>query len=152
MKKLNTLFALLFLAGMVVMSGCKDKKEPEEKTEEQKQIEALTGAWTVSSVSLDNSDITSDWTSFTVTFGGDKTYTSANSNNSNVWPASGTYDFAVSGSTVDVNTMLRSGNGTDLEIALTVSENSLTMSFDYDTDIHGRLKGTDGAWIFVMSK
>lgn len=152
MKKLTTAFALLFLAGMIVLSGCKKKTKPEEKTAEELRIEALTGTWIVSEVTLDNSDVTSDWPSFAVTFG-NKTYTTDNSFNTNVWPASGSYTFDMAGTEVDVNTMLRSGNGADLEIALNLSSNSsLTMSFNYDTNTHGRLKGTDGAWTFRMTK
>jgi hypothetical protein len=149
MRKLSSLFVIIFLGSLVIVSSCKKSTPEPEKSEEEKQIDALSKAWVVNSVTLDGTDVTDDWPGFEVTFG-NKTYTTANSTNDGVWPNSGSYDFATSNGQPDVNTMLRSGKADPVEILLNVTTTSLGMTFDYDTSTNGRLKGTDGGWVFSM--
>ena len=149
MRKLTSLLVIIFLGSLVIVSSCKKEKVDPEPSEEEKQIDALSKAWVVSSVTLGGDDVTDEWQGFELTYG-NKTYSTIASFNANVWPSSGTYEFATSNGEPDVNTMLRSGLGDPLPISLNVSTNSLVMSFTYDTDVNGRLKGTDGSWVFSM--
>lgn len=149
MRKLSSLFVIIFLGSLVIVSSCKKTTPEPEKSEEEKQIEALSKAWVVKSVTLDGTDVTDDWPGFEVTFG-NKTYSSSNSTNDGVWPNSGSFEFATSNGEPDVNTMLRSGKGEAVEILLNVTTTSLGMTFTYASDTNGRLKGTDGNWVFTM--
>ena len=138
-------FAIALLAFGVIFSACK-KDDPPAKTDEQIQLEKLTGTWAVPSpaaantVTIQGNDVTADWSSFKITFSDGNFTTVGNDAAPEVWPSSGTWSFA-SG---DVNTLQR-GDGVD--ISVNVSESSLTMTFNY-TAPGGRLNGVEGDWQF----
>jgi hypothetical protein len=136
------------------MSGCKKKPVEPEKTPEEIQIEKLSKVWVpksgINAVTLDGTDVSTDWSGFSLNMG-DKIYSSSGADQTNVWPASGTWDFnSNTDGSADINTILRSSNSADVEIAISVTETSLTMQFDYDASLNGRLSGTTGNWIFNM--
>ena len=144
MKSKLTFLAALIVLG-VVFSSCKKKTE-EPKSDEQIQLEKLTGTWAVpagppaNAVTFQSNDLSSDWSSFTITFTDGSFSTTGNSYSPEVWPTSGSWSFANG----DVNTLMR-GDGIDINIS--VSETTLTMSFTYTTP-GGRLNGVDGSWVF----
>lgn len=153
MNRLSSALVVLFFGSLIILSSCKKDPDP-EKTPEELQIEKLTNTWVpktgINAVTVGAVDVSADWAGFVLTMG-NKTYSSTGADQPNVWPANGTWDFAASGSTVDINTILRSGNGAPLEITiLSVTANTLKMQFDYDTSLNGKLSGTDGTWIFDM--
>ena len=153
MNKLSYALTALFFGSLIILSSCNKTTPNPEKTAEEKQIDLLTNTWVVKSgvnaITIGGVDVSTDWASFVLTMG-NKTYNSTGANQPNVWPSSGTWDFATSGSTVDINTIIRSSVGSALEISINVTENTLRMQFDYDTSINGKLSGTDGTWIFNM--
>ena len=142
--KSKLFYVAAFLAFGVVFSACK-KNPPKPKTDEELQLEKLTGTWAVPSpaaantVTIQSSDVTPDWASFTITFT-DGNFTTSGPADLKVWPASGTWSFAQG----DVSTIQR-GDGIDINIS--VSETTLTMSFNY-TDPGGRIDGVEGDWVF----
>lgn len=141
-NKLTFLVALLVVG--VVFSSCKKKTE-NPKTDEQIQLEKLTGTWAVPSpapgntVTFNSNDLTTDWSSFTITFN-DGTYTTNGADYApEIWGNNPvTWTFADG----DVNTIIRDG----INISISVSETTLTMSFTYTPG--GRLNGVDGDWVF----
>lgn len=148
MKKSN--IAVAFLLGLVLVIGCKSKKTP-EPSEKEKQTTLLSQSWTAksaaNSVTLDGTDVTSDWTGFTLTISSDNTYsaTSIASGREAVWPTPGTWDFK---SDTELSTLLR-GDGVEMNVV--VDDTNLQLKFTYTTP-GGRTNGTDGAWIFNMEK
>ena len=91
-----SLIALTLIMGVLV-SSCKKDPAPTQ-SEEDKQIEKLSGTWVVpnpapaNSVTIDGNDVTTDWSSFVLTLG-NKTYQSTGADSPEVWPASGTWAF-----------------------------------------------------------
>lgn len=148
MKKSNLLLALFI--GLVFVIGCKPKG-PAEPSEKEKQTTLLSQSWTVktaaNSVTLDGTDVTTDWTGFSLTILSDGTYTATSvaSGREVVWPTPGTWQFQ---SDTELNTLVR---GDGVVITIVVDESTLQLKFTYTTP-GGRTNGTDGAWIFNMAK
>jgi len=148
MKKLK-ITSLAFVLALVVLASCKDKKK-EEPTPEAAQKALLIKTWNNGTVTLDQTADQGDWSAFTVTFA-DGSYSSSGFSEGRelVWPSSGTWAFKGAGSdAVDINTLVR---GDGVEIAITVDEANLTMSFTYDDSINGRITGINGDWVFGMT-
>jgi len=137
-----SLIALTLLMGVIVSSCKEDPKPP--KTDEQLQTEKLVGTWVLDAganvVTLDGTDVTADWATFTLALG-DKTYQTTNAAFAQVWPASGTWAYGAS-----VSTLVRDDG---VEISISVTDTSLQLSFDY-TDAGGRLNGVTGNWTFKL--
>ena len=137
-----SLIALTLIMGVLV-SSCK-KNPPPTQSEEDIQIEKLSGTWvvpaTANSVLIDGNDVSTDWSSFILTLG-NKTYQNTGADSPEVWPASGTWAFGTS-----VSTLVRDDG---VEITVVVSDTSLKMDFDY-TASGGRLDGIEGHWVFNM--
>ena len=149
LKQLSTLATILLLATLPITQSCKDPGQGTPTAEEQ-QIEKLTKTWTVESVTFGGSeDRTTDWSGFTLTVTGNQGYSTTNAFSPGPWPASGTWSFATTGGTADINKVLRDDG---LEIAITVSATSLTMTFTYDDTTHqgGRTEAVNGEYVFKM--
>ncbi|MCB0505444.1 MAG: hypothetical protein KDC58_08050 [Cyclobacteriaceae bacterium] len=146
--KYSRIVVLLFLAGTLAVTGCKNKKV-DEQTPKEKQTDLLAKTWSVKSdalsVTLDGSDEIDNWTGFSVNFEADGTYTASNVADGRdvVWPTSGTWDFK---SDDELNTVIR---GDDVSISIVVDEANLKMTFNYTAN-GGRTNGTDGVWVFNM--
>lgn len=137
------LIALTLVLGVLV-TGCK-KPPPVTKTDEELQIEKLTGTWKLqagaNAVTIDiTNDVTTNWTGFTLTLG-NKTYQTSSSSEALVWPSSGTWDFGT-----NVTTLVRDDG---VEISVSVTDTSLQLQFDYSAS-GGRLNGIEGNWVFKM--
>lgn len=148
--KSKFLYLLAFLAFGVIFSACKEKVDP-QPTPEEEQLAKLAKTWVVANPppsnavtvgsSTSTNDVTTDWAAFTITFT-DGNYTSSGASSTDVWPTSGTWEFA----TDDVGTLIRSDG---VEVVINVTETTLKMNFDYDST-GGRLDGTDGSWEFNL--
>jgi hypothetical protein len=113
--------------------------DPVEQTEEEKQLESLSAsAWTMSSITLDGADVTTNFSGLVLTIKSDKTY-STNGSYDPVWPSSGSFTFGS-----DLNTLTRD-DGVSMTIA--VSETSLTVTFTY-ADSGGRIDALPGDYVF----
>ena len=151
MKKLK-ITSLAFVLALIVVASCKPK-ETIEPTAEELQLDKLVSAWNNSTVTLDGTADSGDWSAFTVTFA-DGSYTSSGvsaGRENTVWKSNGTWKFKNAGTAdVDVNTIER-GDGVIMTIV--VDEASLTMTFGYDETANaGRTDGITGNWVFSMTK
>jgi len=145
MNKIHSAFSVVLLLGFLVVIGCKDNTPP-PKTDVQIQTEKLSKTWvvqqTASAVTISGTDVSSAWSSFTLTIS-DGSYSTNGADNVLVWPSSGTWDFA----TGDVSTVVRDDG---VQVSVSVTDSSLTLSFNFSST-GGRLTGIDGNWIFIMA-
>ena len=141
--KTKSIFILSFLAFGLIFSSCK-KDSPTPKTDEEIQLEKLSGTWVVSaaanSVTIAGNDVSSEWAAFELTIS-EGSFTSSGAGSTDVWPTSSTWTF---GSEVSI---LQRNDGTDITVS--VDETSLLMTFNY-TVPGGRLDGIEGNWVFNM--
>ena len=159
MKK-NTLIYLLAPA-IIFLAACKGPGNP-DPTAAEAQLEKIVGAyntassktWTVESVTFGGSeDRTTDWKTFSLTAStngsGTHNYTTSNAYSPGPWPASGTWTFGGTTETPNINLIVRDGN---LDIAVTVSDVSLTLTFTYNDQVHngGRTEAVNGEYVFKM--
>ena len=113
--------------------------DPVEQTEEEKQLESLSAsAWTMSSITLDGADVTTNFSGLVLTIKSDKTY-STNGSYDPVWPSSGSFTFGS-----DLNTLTRDDG---VSMTLAQSETSLTVTFTY-ADSGGRIDALPGDYVF----
>ena len=145
MKYFRSLIFFTFSLGALMLISCGDDDDasvaddPTEQTEEEKQLESLSAsAWTMSSITLDGADVTTNFSGLVLTIKSDKTY-STNGSYDPVWPSSGSFTFGS-----DLNTLTRD-DGVSMTIA--VSETSLTVTFTY-ADSGGRIDALPGDYVF----
>jgi hypothetical protein len=151
MKYLKSIAIIAFLAGFAFMMGCKKDDGPNQ-TEEEIQLEKLAFTWTVTSATLDGNDRTADWTGMTLTATTSKTYSTSGSNDDNVWPSSGTWDFA--GNTGAGLEVLNRSDGVTINID-NLTETALDLSFTYvlaEANKEARVNSIEGNWVFKFTK
>ena len=148
MKYFRSLIFFTFSLGALMLISCGDDDDasvaddPVEQTEEEKQLESLSAsAWTMSSITLDGADVTTNFSGLVLTIKSDKTY-STNGSYDPVWPSSGSFTFGS-----DLNTLTRD-DGVSMTIA--VSETSLTVTFTY-ADSGGRIDALPGDYVFSFT-
>jgi len=132
-----------------LLAGCKGGGNGDPSAEEE-QLKKLTKTWTTESVTFGgNEDRTTDWSQFTLTVTGTKGYSTTGAFSPGPWPTSGTWDFAQNGDVVNINKVIRDDG---LEVAITVTETSLTMTFTYDEATHqgSRTEAVNGEYVFKM--
>lgn len=138
-----SIIALTLIMG-VMFNSCKKDTTP-TKTDEEIKLELLAKTWNVAtatnSVTIDGRDVTAEWATFILNIGSTKTYTSTNATDPLVWPASGTWDFGTT-----LTSMVRDDG---IDITITVTETTLKLQFDY-TAGGGRFEGIEGNWVFNM--
>ncbi|PIB35902.1 hypothetical protein BFP72_11115 [Reichenbachiella sp. 5M10] len=155
MKKfLNYLPAVLFLSLLTLASCGGDDDSDGDDGDGGNNLEEIATELThataiATSVNAEDGQTDLMWTEegavFEIKFSGDLdggSYTTTNSKNTDVWPASGTWAFKDETGTVIVR-----DNTTDIDI--TVTETTLKMSFDY-TSAAARTHVVDGGWVFNM--
>ena len=160
-----SLSLILFAVSVLVLSGCKNGGG-EDPTPAELQTARLAGeyktannkTWSVSSVLFNGvEDRTSDWTGFTLTIAADpdgaNSYSTTNAFSPGPWPSSGTWVF---GGTVDnpnINKIIRDSTPNELDIAITVSDSELIMTFTYDDQVHngGRIEVVNGEYSFTFT-
>lgn len=118
---------LLFTA-----NGCggDDSLSPEEL-----RLQELTATWAVASVVNDGSDVTNQFTGFTLVVSTNETYSTTNGGNP--WPAQGTFSLV----TNNLDAFLRDDN-VQINIA-SISETTLSLTFQMSS-VRGTANGVDG--------
>ena len=120
------------------------------------KLEDFSKTWIMKKVTFQQSeDRTKDWADFTITFSGtkyladSKNYSTTNAFSPGPWPVNGTVVFGSNGDKIEISKLIRDDG---LEIALTLSGDSLTMIFTYYSNIDYRLntKPVNGEYIFEM--
>ena len=150
MKYIKYLTVVTFLAGFTFIMGCgEDDKGP---TAEELRLEAIAFTWNISTVTLDGADRLADWTNFSLTATASKGYSTSSSGDENVWPASGTWDFAgTTGAGLDV---INRSDGVTVNID-NITDTNLDLSFTYALAVpnkEGRVVSIEGDWVFKMTK
>ncbi|VAW28998.1 hypothetical protein MNBD_BACTEROID06-876 [hydrothermal vent metagenome] len=148
MKNLK-ITSLALLLGLAVIYSCKTDPPPEPSPEEA-QTALLVGTWAVSSVTFDNT--ARDWAGFSLAFtDGAYTSTGSPSGEEGVWKTSGTWQFVGKGTdNVNVNKFTRDD---DVDVSISVIDaNNLTLTFNYDEAVNGKISGITGSWVFKMTK
>ena len=148
MKYFRSLIFFTFSLGALMLISCGDDDDasvaddPVEQTEEEKQLESLSAsAWTMSSITLDGADVTTNFSGLVLTIKSDKTY-STNGSYDPVWPSSGSFTFGS-----DINTLTRDDG---VSMTISVSETSLTVTFTY-ADSGGRIDALPGDYVFSFT-
>ena len=140
------IFFIFSIAAMTLIS-CGDDDDsvaddPTEQTEEEKQLESLSASvWTMSSITLDGADVTTNFSGLVLTINSDKTY-STNGSYDPVWPSSGSFTFGS-----DINTLTRDDG---VSMTISVSETSLTITLTY-ADSGGRIDALPGDYVFSFT-
>ena len=152
MKHLARILSLLLVVAIgFSFTGCKD--DDDKKSETDQQIDKLNGTWKASSVKYQDTDVTSDYSNFTITLtaaAGAKSIgystTGRPSGKLGPWAGSGTLQFGAKPSTELVRE-------DDTDIVYAVSGTSLEMSFDYTGQgSMGRTESIGGDWEFQFTK
>lgn len=148
MKKIFSIVLVLLIGFQI---GCKKNKDTDPRTPEVIATEALVSTWVVAgggSVSVDGTDITTDYNGFSISFTSSediKTYTVTNGENA--FPvAVDTWRFA--------NTTFDSiERGSDLIIMdIVQTDAQLVLKFSTPEPGSGRVAGLFGAFEFVLVK
>lgn len=146
MKTLKIIILSSIVASVTMLIACGGGDDPSPQQQMTNQLVNGGEAWSVSggTVTVDGNDVTSDWSGFTITFTED-TYTTNSSKASEVWPSSGTWDFANETTTSD----LQRGDGTSMDVS--IDNNVLTIRFDAPWGINGRRTSIGGGYVFVLN-
>ena len=152
MKTIKNIFALALIAFVMVFPSCGGDGggEPSISFDEK-----MNGTWTLTSVTLDGTDVTSDFTGFQISLSssgpnsGGGFYTITNGNN--MLYSSGSYSL---NGTTNMNLNGDDGSSTSATISLSADGTTLTLSFYNPTTTlgGGRVDGAAGDYVFVLSK
>lgn len=155
LARILSLFILLAVATLYTSCGGDDGPT---KTQEEIQLDKLkANVWNIASVELGTTDRTSDFTNlkmtFTGTFVAGGTYGfsfSGTRPNPSPWPASGTWKFGPTVTTM----MVRIDDDPDLGMEYVLTDTQLTIRFDYDGSgfAGGRVEEVEGQWEFIFTK
>jgi hypothetical protein len=159
MKYVARLLSLSILVSAGIFYASCDGGDDPAKSQEQTQLEKLTGTWNIQSVDNDGTDRTSDYPGMTVNFGG--TYSAGGTYNytsdADSWPdlspwkAIDTWKFK-SGSEGTI--FIRQNDLVEINYALSNSDKTLTLTFNYGgAGFHNtRIGSVTGDWTFVLTK
>ena len=149
MNRFHIIFTLLLLSGFITFS-CGDGGgggDPEPLTFE----EIISGSWKMQSVTRDGTDVTADFSGFSVSLSSNgKGSSSGNfsiSNSGGIIATSGSY-------TVNGSSGIQLSDGTSVTLSLSNSNNTLTFSFNNPNNIFsgGRTAGASGNYTVVLNK
>lgn len=154
MRILRVLSLLVVVAVLSTYMGCKSK-DPDPEPIADVQFTKLAKTWKVSTVSFDGTDRTTDYTGFQLVISGTKgtppfSYTTTGRPSLSPWKASGSWEF---GSAVETQIIRDKGSVADeLAINYTVTESTLTLTFDFNGDGYTARTGeVQGPWIFTFT-
>lgn len=131
---------LCFLIIVALAFSCGGDDGP---TPLEERLRALTATWSVRSVSNDNTDVTQQYTGFSLTVSGNKTYTTVNG--SNPWPATGTFD--ITSENLD---LFRRDDNVEVRI-VSITDTELVLSFNMSS-VRGTASGITGSFTFNLTK
>jgi hypothetical protein len=153
MQLKNKIIVLFILTAMLLLSAC---SSDETMSAQEKQLKKLSATWVVTSASMDGTDYSAEYADFELTLSG--------STNSSVyaygvlgrpeispWSSGGTWVFGT-----DVKSTLTRDSGADdaTEIAYSVTDDQLTLSFSFAGEGYhsGRISSVSGNWTYTFSK
>ncbi|MFW5700382.1 MAG: hypothetical protein ACOCWM_01725 [Cyclobacteriaceae bacterium] len=150
---IKILSSTILLSLLITFSHCGggDEPEPDQKTDAEEQLERISGSYDLVSVSQDGTDVSGDYTGFTLTMSGnltankenvDGTYSSTNGGE--VFPASGSWAFAPA----NVNSQIVLDN--DLTVNYSFSGDNLVLVYTF-TAPGGRVKVLNGQYRWELS-
>ncbi|SNT26025.1 hypothetical protein SAMN05421640_3011 [Ekhidna lutea] len=153
MKRLSNLLAALVFASLVIFMSCGGGgDDPAPDPLEEVATDLTASAWAQpSTVQTDGGTPDGDWSGFSITFSGSKdggsyTVSGVPDGFSDVW-SNGTWSFGNTSGSVITKTHTGSSESTDM--SATVSEGSLSLTFDVDEPT-ARTNGIAGEWTFVF--
>lgn len=148
-KTIQYLLLLAFSASLLIFTACGDDggdgpPEP-EKTQQELATEKLVGnTWSLQSVTRNSTDVSSDFSGFTITFTSSGFTTT---NGTGAWESSGTWtwtDAQAKSFTLE--------NGVAVQVEFSNNDTVLTLTFTVEEttfDI-GRTTGLAGNYVFVL--
>ncbi len=159
MKKLSNLLAALVFGSLVIFMSCGgDGDDPAPTAEELQAALLTTGAWPVTGSPTYAGTPEGDWSGFTITLTGNADgdgsggYSTSGTPEGyeDVMPSSGSWSFKAG---TDGRTIVRTGGSAgDVEMAVTVSGTTLSLTFTVD-DPAGRTSGLyDEPWVFSFGR
>ncbi|MBS1949833.1 MAG: hypothetical protein JST37_02390 [Bacteroidetes bacterium] len=154
MKHTFILLSGISVLAVLTFSGC--SKSGGGETTQDKQFGLLSKTWTVSSVTLGGTDVTSsngwNWTNFTLTITGttgNYSYTCANRPSiPGPWPTSGTWTFGTDPTTQIVRDT--GANLLNMTYVINASASTLQLSFNFTGTGYTRVNNTTGQWVFNL--
>jgi hypothetical protein len=159
MKLITRLLSLsVLVAAAILYSGCGGGGD-DTKSEQETQLEALVGTWTLTSAELDGDDRTTDFTNVKLSLSGSfvnpdtdlytYSFTGTMPSPSPI-PKNGKWIF---GSNVKTQ-IIRDPGTEDFPISYTLSGTTLTLTFDCATCNYagGRVSSVNGEWVMVFAK
>ena len=154
MKLLRILSLVFISAVLLTYAGCKGKGSDPEPVADV-QFAKLKKTWNIKTVTFDNTDRTTDYPGFQLTFSGTKgtypfDYATSNRPFPSPWKALGKIDFGASPETQ----LIRDKGVVADELAMTyvVTETTLKIEFTFNRDGYtSRTKEVKGPWIFEFT-
>jgi hypothetical protein len=153
MKALKSLLLIASIGALFTFSNCGGDKKTAEPVPDV-QLGKLSKTWKISNVTLDGTDKTSTYPGFQLTITGTKGatsfgYTTTARPSLSPWKSSGTWAFGADPVTMIVRDP---DNTTDkLDMTYTVTESTLTVSFNYQGNGYTRTDVVEGNWIFTFA-
>jgi hypothetical protein len=144
MKTYKILISLMALSVTVFFAAC--DKGSEGPNEEQRFLEKIAGEWTLTTVTVDDVDVTGSFTGMAITFTSRKNYSVTNGIPP-IWPASGSFILQPKGD--DLFDILRD-DGMLIKVS-NFTHQTATLSFTY-TFAGGRRNSISGRYEFIMNK
>lgn len=149
MKTILNLVSIIFISTLFIFTSCKGKDDPDPTVSFGQK---LSGTWKLNNVTLDNSDVTNEFSGFSVNFTSHNdiqgTFTCTNTND--VIFSDGTY--VLNGT----SSMTLSNGGENINVNLTLSEDGKTLIFSFHNDkttfTPGRILGITGDYVFELIK
>lgn len=151
MKNLTYLFSAAILLVVLTTFGCGE--DDPDLTEEEVQLNALTGTWVATKVGDGVIDDRQDYKDFTLTINKEMTYSTAGGPDLLPMPEAGAFAFNpnnVKGSII----IAPSDANITATYALNADSNVLTLSFTYEGAgfENTRTNSVNGTWTFTFSK
>ena len=148
MKYLYKLVPVLFIAILISCDEGGGGDDPQPQTFEEK----LQGTWSLESVKIDGSDVSSDYSGFSITFDAGLNYTITNGGTtflqtSGSWGTASPTDTGATG--------FLNGITNQVTLAFSNDDKTLTLSFNVDNStfgLGGRGDGLAGSYVFVLNK
>lgn len=154
---LRMLSVLAVIVAAISFTRCDDDNGG-GTSEEETQLNKLTAAWNVSSVTLDDTDRTTDFPGLVLTISGTfdgtgSTYAysfTGTRPNPSPWPASGTWQFDANPN----SQIVRLDDGQKINYTLASGDSQLTLEFNYQGAgfAGSRVEEVAGNWQFVFTK
>lgn len=151
MKSIAKIFVLLALSAVLLTYSSCDNTKPPTPTDEELQLEKLTGTWKATSVKKDNV-VQAGYTNFTLTLSGTVGatsfgYTTAGRPPLSPWLSSGNWTF----DTDPLTSVIRDkGTVDELKITYTVTETTLQLTYNFQGTGYARAGNVKGQWVMTF--